>query len=176
MPRLSASSQGTRRIPEVLGDLGIRFVIVEHLRKTYVDGATFWLDRRSPVVALSLRYDRVDNFWFTLMHELAHVLQGYRTQGFIDDYLVGKDAAQTEDKPEIEQEADHLASEWLVPRGTLAAFIAANHPYYSKEVVEAFAREISVHPGIVVGRLQNMGKMPYANLRGLLTKVREHFS
>ncbi|MCX6023827.1 MAG: HigA family addiction module antitoxin, partial [Chloroflexi bacterium] len=65
--------EATRHVPRVLADAGIRFVVVEPLRGTRIDGACFWLDATSPVIAMSVRFDRIDNFWFTLLHELGHV-------------------------------------------------------------------------------------------------------
>jgi HTH-type transcriptional regulator/antitoxin HigA len=73
---LLVNPEDVRRVPGVLADFGIRFVIVEQLAGTRIDGACFWLDKASPVIALSMRFDRIDWFWFTLMHELAHVEQG----------------------------------------------------------------------------------------------------
>lgn len=91
LPRLSVSNEETRKLRDILADLGIRFVIVEHLPNSRIDGAALWLDDHSPVVTVSLRYDRVDWFWFTLMHELAHIVRGdakLHTWMF-DDALVG---------------------------------------------------------------------------------------
>ncbi|MHC5829519.1 MAG: HigA family addiction module antitoxin, partial [Nostoc sp.] len=64
------------RIPKLLADLGVHFVIVPHLKKTYLDGAAYYLNDK-PIIALTLRYDRIDSFWFTLMHELAHIVLGH---------------------------------------------------------------------------------------------------
>src|ERR1043165_3259675 len=62
-----------RRVPQMLGEHGIRLVIVEALPSTKIDGVTLWLDKQSPVIALSFRYDRIDWFWHTLAHEMMHV-------------------------------------------------------------------------------------------------------
>jgi HTH-type transcriptional regulator / antitoxin HigA len=56
----------------MLMNLGVHFVVVPHLQKTYLDGVTFWLNDR-PAIAMTLRYDRIDYFWFTLMHKIAHI-------------------------------------------------------------------------------------------------------
>ena len=60
--RLSSSAEDVRRVPSVLGEMGIRLVLLQHLAKTKIEGAAFWLDDTSPAIALSLRYDRIDNF------------------------------------------------------------------------------------------------------------------
>ncbi|PLZ93728.1 addiction module antidote protein, HigA family, partial [Fischerella thermalis CCMEE 5196] len=72
------------QIPQLLADLGVHFVIVPHLKKTYLDGAAHYLNDK-PIIALTLRYDRIDSFWFTLMHELAHIVLGH--QGIFLDNL-----------------------------------------------------------------------------------------
>ncbi len=65
----------TRHVPRILSECGIRLVFVESLPSAKIDGACFWLDDSSPVIGMSLRYDRIDNFWFVLRHEIEHVLR-----------------------------------------------------------------------------------------------------
>ena len=172
LPQLSAMEDGVRQIPKILGELGIRLVVVEHLPQTYVDGAAFWLDPKSPVVTISLRFDRIDYFWFTLMHELAHIEQNGKHVGHLDDNLVGPAAERSEDKPQHEQDADRRASGWLVPQKQLDAFLTETRPYYSKSAIQAFAGRLGIHPGIVVGRLQFLGEIPFSHSRGMLVRVR----
>lgn len=83
-----------RKIPRVLADMGVRLVVVEALPQTRIDGACLWLDKVSPVVALSLRYDRVDAFWFTLLHELNHVASGDGVRSTVLDIDLVKDSPQ----------------------------------------------------------------------------------
>jgi HTH-type transcriptional regulator/antitoxin HigA len=177
LPRLSVSHKETRKLPSLLAELGIRFVIVEHLPKTRIDGASLWLDGQKPVVALSLRYDRVDCFWFTLMHELAHVLASdARAEMLVDDSLVGKDAEPAENKINIEARADKMASEWLIPLKALQKFLDQTNPFISRREVLAFADELGVHPAIAVGRLQHAGEVPWTHYRNLLDKIRPAFA
>ncbi|MFH1747710.1 MAG: HigA family addiction module antitoxin [Planctomycetota bacterium] len=165
-----------RLVPRVLADAGIRLVVLEHLPQTRIDGACFWLERRSPVIALSLRYDRIDAFWYTLMHELGHVWNQdgldlkYRP---LDTDLVGNDAVATEQKPVIEKEADRFAAETLVPQGELEDFVLRTRPLYSARKIEGFAARIGTHPGIVVGQLQFRKELLYSQHRRYLVKVRE---
>lgn len=174
LPRHSVSDELVAEVPRMLGRLGVRFVVVPHLAGTRIDGATMWLDEVSPVVAVSLRFDRMDWFWFTLMHELAHLLRGDgMTSVVLDAQLVGKDAERTENKSEMEKAADRMAEEWLIPRRTLEAFILRVKPYYSRDAVISFAAEVGVHPSIVVGRLQYKDEIPYTHFRNMLTKI-EH--
>ena len=91
--RLSPHANGPRRAQKFLAKHGIALVIVRHLNKTYLDGATLRLGDGRPVIGLTLRYDRIDNFWFCLLHELAHVGRHLdRKQGdtFIDDLTLRK--------------------------------------------------------------------------------------
>lgn len=159
----------TRHIPRVLAEAGIRFLVMEPLPRTRIDGATFWLDKTSPVIVLSLRFDRIDYFWFTVPHELDHV--GKRNVS-LDTNLVGDDAKPTKEKPQNEQEADAFAEEFLVPKTEIEGFIARVRPLYSSQKIIGFANRIGVHPGIVVGQLQHRGELSWAHNRKLLAPVR----
>lgn len=172
LPQRSTAKDGPQQTIDALARLGIRVVIVEALPQSRIDGACLWLDEESPVVALSLRYDRIDYFWFTLMHELAHLKQTTARTAHLDHDLVGPSARSPEDKPAEEQEADALAGEWLLPQAEMKRFIARTKPYYSKKSILDFAAQIGVHPGIVVGRLQYLREISYSHSRGMLGKVR----
>jgi HTH-type transcriptional regulator/antitoxin HigA len=87
-----------------LASAGVRLVFVEHLTGTRIDGGAMWLND-IPVIALSLRYDRIDWFWFTLMHELSHVLEHEES---LDLQLVGNDAQRS--VSESEERADRRAN------------------------------------------------------------------
>lgn len=163
------------RIPAILANCGVRLIIVEALPGTRIDGACFWLNARSPVVALSMRFDRIDYFWHTLMHELGHVSAG---DGRGDDLCpldigFGDDEEQPPDKPESERAADSFASSFLVDREELRDFIVRVSPLYSPSRIMGFSKRIKVHPGIVIGQLQFLGELSYRQYRTLLTKARE---
>lgn len=177
LPRLSAlldRAEGVREAPKALAAFGVRLVVVEPIAGTKIDGACFWLSAKKPVIALSLRFDRIDCFWFTLMHEIAHVVAGDGRDGAIppDRELVGNDGAATPSKPAFEKAADRFAATSLVPEKPLADFIKRTRPYFSKARIEEFAAAQGVHPGLVVGQLHHRGEVPYSNLRGYLVKVR----
>ena len=169
--RLTNSEQEIRTVPRVLSEFGIRFVIVERLPKMQVDGAAFWLEDDAPAIAVTLRADRIDGFWFTLAHELAHIVN--RDQPGLDTNLVGKDRQPTDDKPEIEKKADQFASDFLVPQAEIDKFILRVRPLYSKIRINQFANRIGVHPGIVVGQLQHRREIGWDHSREMLVKVRE---
>ena len=165
---LTTSEHEVRKVPAVLAKMGIRFVIVEHLPRTHIDGYTLWLDANTPVIALSLRYGRIDWFWFTLAHELSHVHHGDRP--LIDNDLVGR--SRTAPIDNIECRADEDASNWLIPKEILESFIARTRPRYYKRRITQFANLHQIHPGIVVGQLQYRKEIDYRNDREMLVDVR----
>lgn len=123
-----------RHVPLLLSEAGIRFVVVEQLPQSKIDGACFWLDDSSPVVAVSMRRDSADSFWFVVLHELGHVFYGDGKNGYVpvDEALVGEDAQRTRDKSEVEQRADAYASEFLIAEKDIRSFIVRTRPMYSK--------------------------------------------
>jgi len=172
---LLPNPEDIRHVPRILSESGVRFLILESLSHTRIDGACFWLDRLSPVVVLSLRYDRLDGFWFTLFHELGHVMHRHGLTGHesVDTNLVGTSAQAFEEKPPIEQLVDKFAVEQLVPRKVLDYFIARVKPLYYKAKISDFARLNGVHPGIVVGQLQFRKEIPYSHNREMLVPVKD---
>lgn len=170
LPSRSRFDKETQAIVPSLADVGVRVVFVEHLSGTRIDGGALWLED-IPVVALSLRYDRVDWFWFTLMHELEHVVEREES---LDLQLVGNDAQRSD--LESEERADRAATEWLVPEHALKRFINSVKPYFSRGAILEFADKLCIHPGIVVGQLQRRGEIPYSHHRNLLTRIRHLFT
>src|SRR6185312_328998 len=172
---LMASPEEVRNIPRVLAEYGIRLVIVEHLQQTRIDGACVWVDEHSPVVSLSMRYDRLDYFWFTLLHELGHIANrdGLTVLLAPDSDLVGDQATNTSEKPPIEQAADKFAEENLISPSEMDNFIARVRPLFSKAKILGFALRQGVHPGIVIGQLQHRGAINWSHSREFLVKVRD---
>ncbi len=171
--RLFHSIEEVRHVPQVLADGGIRFVILEPVQGSKIDGACFWLDNQSPVLAMSLRYDRIDNFWHTLIHELAHIKyeDGLTNSNAVldnDMYSNGEKAG----KPPFEQAADAFAVDTLVPQASLSDFIDRISPLYSTIRLKGFAKLHQVHPAIVIGQLQHRNELSYSQFRPLLERVR----
>ncbi|MBI4276969.1 MAG: HigA family addiction module antidote protein [Armatimonadetes bacterium] len=166
--------EDVRHVPKVLAEAGIRFVVVEHLEQTRIDGACLWLEKKSPVVALSLRYDRIDAFWHTLMHELGHVQERHGLEGYapLDVELLRESRIAEKDGPQEEKDADQFAVEFLIPQRDLDHFIRRVRPLYSATKITGFAALQKVHPGIVVGQLQHRGEIGYTYHRRMLEKVR----
>lgn len=167
---LTVSPEEIRRVPKVLADMGIKLVVVEHLGGTRIDGMTTWTDRDEPVIAVSLRYDRIDGFWHTLAHEMSHVLNGDRFS--IDENLIGKDKIGSEITSEVEQRADKEAAEFLIPPEKLKSFITRTYPRFSKIKIIQFANLHQIHPGIVVGQLQHSKAIKFSHSREMLVGVR----
>jgi HTH-type transcriptional regulator/antitoxin HigA len=168
---LKSEPEETRHVPRVLSEAGIRFLIVAPLSNSKIDGACFWLSNSEPVVVLSFRYDRIDWFWHTLIHELGHVSNGDgKDTPTLDVRLVGNDA-ESGDKSEAERKADAFAVDFLVNQHELADFVERT-PIFSRMKLVGFARRVGTHPGIVVGQLQHRKRIPYTNFRNLLTTVR----
>ena len=165
--RYAQQEEDVAHIPQMLNDLGVHFAIVPHLNKTYLDGAAFYL-RERPVVALTLRHNRIDCFWFSLLHELGHIVAGHR-----GIYLDNLDKLEENSE---EKEADQLARSLLIEEEALKLFINQTKPKFSKKAIINFAQSQDRHPGIILGRLQHEGLVPYQNLRVLLTKVKPFLS
>ena len=158
------------RVPRILAEAGVRFVVVEGLPSGKIDGVCFWLDERSPVVGLSLRFDRIDNFLFVLRHELEHV----RRRDGLNSAVIDIDLGRQPDNELEEQEriANEEAREFCVPKKDMDAFIARKAPYFSERDLIGFARVLKVHPGLVAGQLQfRTGK--FTHFRSHLAAVRQ---
>jgi len=170
---LCENEQGVKLVPEVLSKAGIKLLIIEPFPNSKIDGVSFW-DSESPVVVLSLRYDRIDSFWYTLMHEIGHIINedGLRDNKAIIDAELEPGGSHN-DKPEYEIRADEFAEDFLVPQDEMKDFITRVHPAYSVESILDFSAKIKVHPGIVVGQLHYKTK-EYTICRKLLSKVRSN--
>ena len=172
--RLAAFPKSIMEVPEALADAGIRLVVVEPLPGGKIDGAAFWLDKRKPVIAIALRFDRIDAFWFTLMHELSHIEHGDALS--VDTDLSGDHEGGELETPrardEIEDRADAESSAALVEPEEIQSFIRRVGPLYTKVKINQFAHRIKIHPGIIVGQLQHRGEIGYGAQRQTLVKIR----
>lgn len=173
---LKVAPAETRKVPRILAESGIRFVIVESLSSAKIDGVCFWLNAEQPVIGMSLRYDRIDNFWFVLRHELEHVLSEHgKAAAIIDAELEGERAGVGSDIAEEERVANEAAAEFCVPRSRMQGFIARKSPIFAERDIIGFARILGVHPGLVAGQLQ-YATGRYDLFRKHLAKVRSAIS
>jgi HTH-type transcriptional regulator/antitoxin HigA len=147
--RLSIFNEGPRLAGEFLEKYGIRLIVEPHLPGTFLDGAALRARDGGPIIALTIRYDRIDNFWFSLMHELAHVSRHLDQEQvpFYDDLDVGP-----EDDPR-EREADTVAGEALVPNEMWKKSPASR--LRSPEAIKQLADQLHIHPAIVAGRYRH---------------------
>jgi HTH-type transcriptional regulator/antitoxin HigA len=147
--RLSWSDSGPLLAQEYLGKHGIPLVVEPHLPRTYVDGAAILVEASRPIIGLSLRHDRIDNFWFCLMHELSHIALHLDAGvvSFFDDLDVNDQGNKRE------EEADKLAVEALIPRAAWEKSPARG--FRSAESARHLAKQLGIHPAIVAGHMRH---------------------
>ena len=152
---LSSIRGMTRKEPEnfetqlrqTLLNAGVVLVLCPHLPKTYLHGATFWLGQNKAVLMLTIRGRWADTFWFSLFHELGHLLLHSKQIVFLED------DAHEHETDKSEQEADGFAANILIPPDEYKLFLKAG-AFYPQDI-KKFARHLRIDPGIVVGRLQH---------------------
>jgi len=149
--RISVFEEGPRLVREYLSKRGVCLIVEPHLSGTHLDGAAFIDMNGLPVVGLTLRHDRLDNFWYCLMHELVHVAKHLRPGEKVFDDL---DADAQNDVRE--QEADDIASESLVPFDAWRRSPASR--LRSHEAAVHLARTLGINPAIVAGKVRFMSK------------------
>ena len=146
----------------VLAESGVALVMCPHFRGTRVHGATFWLGQDKAALMMTIRGAWADIFWFSLFHELGHILMHGRQEVILenddaDPALQGR-----------EDEADRFAGDFLVPRQDYLRFVASGR--FSQARVGAFASEVGIDAGIVVGRLQHDGHLKHDRCNALRTR------
>jgi HTH-type transcriptional regulator/antitoxin HigA len=156
LENLLLSAEEARKVPRILAESGVRFLLVESLPGAKIDGVCFWLDASSPVIALSLRYDRIDNFWFVLRHECEHIIRLHgQSAMMLDTELEGERAGVGPNVSQEERLANEAAAEFCVPQGNLDRFIARKSPVFAERDFLGFSRTLKIHPGLVAGQLQH---------------------
>jgi len=173
MRSMLVAAEESRHIPRLLAECGVRFVIVESLPQAKIDGVCFWLDKQSPVIGISARFDRIDNFWFVLRHEIEHVLNGHgKHEEILDAELDANQDGTVGTLSEEEQIANAAAADFCVPKDKLDSFIARKKPFYYEKDVLAFSKINNIHPGLVVGQIQRkMNRYDY--LKKYQVKIRQ---
>ena len=172
--QLAAYPKGVQKLGRTLAEFGVRLVLVELIPGAQIDGAAFWINK-SPVIALSVRWDRIDAFWFTCMHEFAHIKHGNLYSVDVN-LLVESDqglVATGLSQDKAERVANSDAADILVPEAELTSFIRRLSPLYAASRIVQFAHRMRIHPGIIVGQLQHRGELRYSAHRGFLVRIRE---
>ena len=146
--QLSSHADGPLRAADAIRDLGIHFIIERHLPRTHLDGAALFSADDEPIIAMTLRYDRLDSFWFCLIHELAHV--AFHLDADIKSCIDDMDAPASGSN--IERQADSKAREALAP----SRIFRKSRAYSVRSVAAAveLASTLNVHPAVVAGRIR----------------------
>jgi HTH-type transcriptional regulator/antitoxin HigA len=158
LKQLLFAAEEARKVPRILAECGIRFLVVEALPSSKIDGVCFWLNERSPVVALSTRFDRIDNFWFVLRHELEHVIRRHglaSSTTMLDTELEGERAGTSDTVQDEERVANEAAADFCVPKKMMDAFYSRKAAVVREADIIAFSRMIKVHPGLIAGQLRH---------------------
>jgi HTH-type transcriptional regulator / antitoxin HigA len=160
-------------VPAMLRQCGVRYVLVEALPGSKIDGVCVWIDGQ-PAIGMTTRLDRLDNFAFVLRHEIEHVLRG---DGREDEFAPVDNemdmGADENNGPEEEVRANREAAEFCVPRQQLTSFLARKGNFISEQDVLAFAARLEIHPAIVIGQIQHK-QQKYNWLRKYQTGVRSY--
>lgn len=161
LAKLSYLQEGPKLAKEFLNKAGIHFVIENHLEKSHLDGSSMLMPDGSPLIALTLRHDRLDSFWFTLFHELAHVKQhlSENNTAYFDDMY-------NEMSKKIEKEADSYAKEMLIPSQLWKS--SGLRITSTASDIKEFASKYRISPSIPAGRLrfENKNYSVFTNLIG----------
>ena len=148
-------------ITKTCASAGIAVAFIPELPKTFINGATFWINNTKAALLLSLRFKTNDHLWFSFFHEIAHLLIHKNMNSFIDN----DDNSLSPEELRREKEADEFAANTLIPKDHWDHF--RKIALFSKTKVLDFSQKINIAPGIVVGRLQKEGLIPYSHLNGL---------
>jgi HTH-type transcriptional regulator/antitoxin HigA len=168
---LTPAAAAVDELGELLANAGVCLVLLPEISGTRLNGAAHWPSADRPIVQLSGRHRRDDHFWFTVLHELGHIIDSPH-QDFADvEHGDGHGLEPSSSSPDEEAEAraDQIAREALVPSALLRAFLERSRPD-DREAVRSFARDLDVAPGIVVGRLQRDGLLGWELLNDLKRK------
>lgn len=148
--RALTKDEPVKFIPQLrtsLARCGVAFVLRPHLPKTYVNGATFWITPDKAVLMMSIRGSWADIFWFSLFHEIGHILLHDKRLTFLEDHQEDLQWKRQED------EANKFAGDALIHEATYRQFVASG--VLTSQAIRSCALKLGVHPGIVVGRLQH---------------------
>ena len=172
LAKVSNEENGPILAQEYLLKIGIIVILEPCFPKTYLDGATILVNKDKPIIGLTLRYDRLDNYWFTLMHELAHIALHFDEDiCLFYDEIEGIKAIDIDDK---ERKADEMAEEALLPKAKWEVSPARLIP--SSMAAKSLANELGVHVAIIAGQIRYKGnKYMYLNKIVNEAKVRRYF-
>lgn len=157
-------------VPELkkeLASCGIAFVILPTLKKSGVNGAVKWVGKEKVILAINDRKKFADVFWFSLFHELGHVLQE-KKKTLIISRVYNECENESDMMQQLEEDADAFARNQLIPESEYNDFVIKGH--FSQYDILEFAKKVDIHPGIVVGRLQKECYIEYSMFNSLKEK------
>ncbi len=153
------------RLCAIFQECGVAFILLPHLKNSGVNGAVKWINPEKVLLAINNRRLYADVFWFSLFHEIRHILQQKIKETFISS---DKTACISCADKELEADADRFAGDYLIARGEYERFIG--NKTWNENNVRIFAQQVGIHPGVVVGRLQHDGHLDYNQLINLKEK------
>lgn len=153
------------RLNEIFKSCGVAFVTLPHLPSSGIHGAVKWYNDQKVLLAISDRLKSSDIFWFSLFHEIKHVLQRRKTMTIVTEDSMSQTGNLIR---KLEAEADEFARETLIPRGKYLEYVQSR--IFTEQSIKRFAEMIDVHPGIVLGRLQKDKYVHYSKFNYLKTK------
>lgn len=143
------------KLSSLLAECGVALVVIPHFTKTYTTGATYWIGKNKAVIMMSLRGSWSDIFWFSLLHEIGHILLHDKRITFLEN------GSKDQQYLRQESEADKFAQTILIPESEYSAFLKAN--IFTKSAISQLSQEIGIFPGIITGRLQYNKKLPHTS-------------
>ncbi|CZG59367.1 TPA: helix-turn-helix domain-containing protein [Legionella pneumophila] len=143
------------KLQNICAACGIAIVFIQPFPKVPAYGASCWLSPNKASIQLSLRGKTADILWFTIFHELGHIIKHSKKELFIEI----DDKCKSKSPEEIE--ADEYANETLIPQSCLQKWLSKNESLTTNAIIE-FSKELNIAPGIIVGRLQYLGKIKYS--------------
>lgn len=148
-------------IKELLKECGVSLIFEPHLPNTYVNGVSYKITKDKAIIMISDRGKKDDILWFTLFHEIAHLIMHSKKEVFID--------GDNELKSSIEKEADDFAKNILISKNAYDDFIENN--IINEKTIRKFSKDNNIIPGILVGRMQKEGIIGYNEFNNLITRI-----
>ena len=148
-------------IKELLKECGVSLIFEPHLPNTYVNGVSYKITKDKAIIMISDRGKKDDILWFTLFHEIAHLIMHSKKEVFID--------GDNELKSSIEKEADDFAKNTLISKNAYDDFIKNN--IINEKTIRKFSKDNNIIPGILVGRMQKEGIIGYNEFNNLITRI-----
>ena len=151
-----------KKIKELLKECGVYLIYERHLPNTYVNGVSYKITPDKAIIMISDRGKKDDILWFTLFHEIAHLLKHSKKEVFVD--------LENSEITDIELEADEYSRNILIPDNIYKNFISKNN-IYTEKIIKDFAKDNNIEPGIVVGRLQKDEIIKWSDFNNLIVRI-----